>query len=95
MEKLRDGSLARKKPAGDEPDDPPLEMVLRFEVDPGPLSHIAGVRFEGLEGTRESFARRVAGLERGGAFRSEDVGDARRRLSRTPRRHSGRVAERW
>ncbi len=59
------------------------DLVVRFAVDAGSLHHVAGIRFEGLKGTRESYARRVAGLERGGVLRRGDVGDARRRLSRT------------
>ena len=51
---------------------PSGDLVLRLEVEPGPLHRIAGVRFEGLEGTREAWAERIAGLEPGGLFRDQN-----------------------
>ncbi len=59
------------------------DLLLRFEVDAGPIHRIAGVRLEGLRGTRESWAARLAGLEPGEVFRDDDVGKARRRLMGT------------
>ncbi len=58
-------------------------LTLRFAVEPGPLHRLSGVRFAGLRGTRERWAERLAGLEAGEIFRRSDVGEARRRLSRT------------
>ncbi|MCP3961679.1 MAG: BamA/TamA family outer membrane protein, partial [bacterium] len=67
----------------DEEGEGPLALLLRFEVEPGERHRVAGVRFEGLKGTRFRFAERVADLERGGDYRENAVGEARRRLSQT------------
>jgi len=64
-------------------EDRPLEIALRYEVDPGPSYQVDEVRFEGLKASRSKWVERVAGLEPGQVFRSGDVAEARARLFRT------------
>ena len=55
---------------------------MRFQVEPGPVYRIAGVRFDGLQTSDEQWVDRSSGLEPGTLLTSESVGDARRRLYR-------------
>ncbi len=57
-----------------------VELFLR--VNPGPRVRLSEMRFEGLRTTRESFARRRAGLEEGAWLDLVEVDDARTRLGR-------------
>ena len=59
------------------------DLVVRFEVDAGPVHQIAGMRLEGLRGTRRGWAERLTGLESGDVFRDDEVGKARRKLMAT------------
>ncbi len=59
------------------------DLLLRFEVDAGPIHRLADVRLQGLRGTRDAWAARIAGLTPETVFRDDDVGKARRRLMAT------------
>jgi len=63
--------------------DDPFELDLRFEVEPGPNSRVADVRFEGLRASKPKWVEKTAGLEPDGVLRSADIAEARRRLYQT------------
>jgi outer membrane protein assembly factor BamA len=64
-------------------EDDPLELAVRFEVNPGPTYRLADVRFEGLRASKRRWVERTAKLEPGGTLRHDDVAEARQRLYQT------------
>lgn len=63
--------------------DRPLDLVAAFEVTRGAQFTLGEVTFQGLRGTRQGFARRIAGLEPGVPFQEQELGEARSRLFQT------------